>query len=47
MGILIGILIFFALVGSLKKSAAGRFLLLILLIGGVYVFYWKWTTGGF
>jgi hypothetical protein len=24
----------------------GRLFLLILMAGGLYLFYWKWTTGG-
>jgi hypothetical protein len=47
MGILILVVVVFALFGALKKSSGGRFLLLLLLAGCGYVSYWKWTTGGF
>lgn len=47
MGVLIFVVVGFALFGSLNKSAGGRFLLLLLLAGAGYVFYWKLTTGGF
>jgi hypothetical protein len=47
MGILVAVVVFLALIGSIKKSAAGRLLLFLMFIGGIYVFYWKWTTGGF
>jgi hypothetical protein len=47
MGFIAAIVFFLLLFGSLGKSPIGRLFILIMMAGGLYVFYWKWTTGGF
>jgi hypothetical protein len=47
MGFIVGIVFFLFLIGYLGQSAIGRLFLLLMAAGGIYVFYWKWTTGGF